>query len=443
MKQYREKQADKHLYIRLVKNTSGTFVIKVCSTVFSFFVSILLARLLGAEGYGTYAYVMAIITILIIPSTLGFPQLLVRDMASYNALRLWGRMHGLLRLANRSVLASSVLISILGAIITGFIAEDFHAQMTTTLWIAFAGLPVMALTQIKQTALNGLGYIIEGQLLDMFIRSFLFITLVAGTCFVMGWKINTPLAMLMQIVSAVITLLTGIVILDKRLPVAVRKTPPAYEINRWVKSTYPLLIISALSMINAKADMIMLGAIKGAESVGIYTVANKEASLIVFILMSVNAALAPAVSGLYASGKMESLQRVVTKSARIVLGLSLPIAVGLIVFGKWTLLIFGHEFTRGDTALAILSLGQLINAMAGSVGMLLVMTGHEKDTAVGIGISTVLNVGLNTLLIPGWGIKGAAMATSSSMILWNFLLAVRVYKRLGIDPTALGRIGRW
>jgi len=172
-------------------------------------------------------------------------------------------------------------------------------------------------------------------------------------------------------------------------------------------------------------------------------VANREARLIVFILMSVNAALAPTVSILYTSKEMECLQRVVTKSARMTLILSLPVAVGLILFSKWALLIFGHEFTRGNIALAILSLGQLINAAAGSVGMLLVMTGHERDTAVGIGISTVLNVTLNAFLIPWRGIEGAAIATSSSMILWNLLLGIKVYKRLGIDPTALGQISQW
>jgi len=88
-----------------------------------------------------------------------------------------------------------------------------------------------------------------------------------------------------------------------------------------------------------------------------------------------------------------------------------------------------------------LSVGQLINAATGSVGLLLIMTGYERDAAICVGISAVLNVVLNATLIPKWGLTGAAIATTSSMMVWNILLAIWVYRRLRIHSTALGEIG--
>ena len=72
----------------------------------------------------------------------------------------------------------------------------------------------------------------------------------------------------------------------------------------------------------------------------------------------------------------------------------------------------------------------------------LTMTGHQRDAAASIGAGAVLNVVLNVALIPGWGLEGAAAATATSMIVWNLLLAVAVRRRLGINASALGRIGR-
>ena len=153
-----------------------------------------------------------------------------------------------------------------------------------------------------------------------------------------------------------------------------------------------------------------------------------------------NPALAPAVASLHIAGDMQRLQRVVTASARAMLAISLPIALVMIVFGQPVLVIFGPEFTQGATALAILSTGQLVNVAMGSVGLLLMMTGHERDTAWGVGIATVVNVALNGLLIPRWGIEGAAVATATSLVVWNLLLAVWVYRKLGIHCTALGAV---
>ncbi len=153
-------------------------------------------------------------------------------------------------------------------------------------------------------------------------------------------------------------------------------------------------------------------------------------------------ALGPVVSSLYTAGELQRLQRIVTISARVVLLGSLPVALSMIIFSRWILLtVFGADFVSGATALAILSAAQIINAGMGSVGLLLVMTGHERDTATGVGIAAVMNVALNALLIPVWGIEGAAIATAISVATWNILLAVWVYQRLGIYTTAAGSFG--
>jgi len=90
--------------------------------------------------------------------------------------------------------------------------------------------------------------------------------------------------------------------------------------------------------------------------------------------------------------------------------------------------------------MTILIVGKLIGIAMGPVVLLLTMTGNERYAAIGVGIGAALNVILNAFFIPMWGIEGAAIATTCSIILWNSILAIWVYKRLGIHATVLGRV---
>jgi O-antigen/teichoic acid export membrane protein len=101
--------------------------------------------------------------------------------------------------------------------------------------------------------------------------------------------------------------------------------------------------------------------------------------------------------------------------------------------------LFGSIFVQGHTALAILAAGCVVSNAAGLAAVMLVMTGHERDAALSIGTSIVLNLILNTALIPLWSVDGAATATSISMMVRNILMVVLVYKRVGIHFVPLRR----
>lgn len=425
----------------LAKGAAGTFILKITATGLSFIISVLLARLLGASGYGAYAYAMAWVNLLVVPSVLGLDKLLVRDVAAYQVRSAWGLMRGFLRRANQAALFVSVGLASIVAVIAWVFAGRFESQMLPAFWIGMVFVPLAALMRLRQAALQGLYHVVVGQLPDMFIRPLLFITLLAGAYLFLREDLNAPWALGMNVAAAGVALFIGTRFLRGILPQPVQEASPVYQTRLWAGSALPLLFFSGMQVINAQADTIMLGAMKGAELTGIYAVAKRGAEFIAFFLIAVNAALAPTIASLYAAGDMERLQRVITKSARVVLSLSLPVALVLIFFGYWFLLLFGQDFTRGDTALAILCAGQIINAAMGSVGLVLIMTAYGTDAAMGIGISAILNIVLNAILIPLWGLEGAAVATASSMMVWNLLLAVQVYRRLGIHTTALGKIG--
>ncbi|OGL47192.1 MAG: hypothetical protein A2W05_04495 [Candidatus Schekmanbacteria bacterium RBG_16_38_10] len=427
----------------VVRGASGTFGLRIASAGLSFIIGLLLARLLGTTGYGTYAYAMSWVGFLAVPGALGLDRLLVREVAIYKTKSEWGLMRGLLRWANKVVLIVSSCLALLAAVISYIFVSHQDRLVLVSLLTALISLPLVTLTRLRQAVLKGLNRVIAGQVPEMLVQPILFICFTSTAYLLLGKGLTAPWTLGINIAAMGIAFTIGTRVLLKTLPPPINKTFPSYKITEWMRSAFPLMLITGMQIINARTDIIMLGVMRGPKEAGIYSVANHGAELIIFILLAVNTALAPTVVSLYISGETEKLQDVVTASTRIILLFSLPIGLALIVFGHWFLLLFGEAFTHGRTTLAILSAGQLFNASMGSTGLLLVMTGHERKAAIGVGISAALNIILNALLIPKWSIEGASIATAISMITWNILLAIWVYKKIAIHSTVLGAFVPW
>jgi O-antigen/teichoic acid export membrane protein len=110
----------------------------------------------------------------------------------------------------------------------------------------------------------------------------------------------------------------------------------------------------------------------------------------------------------------------------------LGIVLFIIIFHKWILGIFGNEFIVGSLFLIVLCIGQLINSMSGSVGVILQMTGYQKVFQNIVLMALVLNVILNVILIPLYGGLGAAIATVVSISSWNITGAFYLKLKMNI-----------
>jgi O-antigen/teichoic acid export membrane protein len=210
---------------------------------------------------------------------------------------------------------------------------------------------------------------------------------------------------------------------------------PVYEVRTWLKSALPLMLMGGMFLANMNTDILMLGAMVGPEAAAVYKAATRGAELVVFSLSIIIIPLAPLIAKLHTSGDFERLQKGITKSAKVVFLFSLLTAIPLLVFGKFFLSMFGSEFTQGRIALNILIAGQLVNSTMGISGAVLVMCGLEKKAALGLFFGFIVNIISNVLLIPIWGINGAAVATCISTILWTSTLSIFVVKNLKLNPT--------
>jgi O-antigen/teichoic acid export membrane protein len=407
--------------------------------VIELLLAVFLARVLGTEGYGTYAFAFALVKVIQIPAECGISNLALRFTATYKAIGQWGLLRGLWQILAFGAFTYGVLSAV-----ALFFFSRYAAGLAGNPTMAMASvlLLLIPLAALLGSVLRGLGHTVSGQLPEHIFRPFAFLVLSGlAVCLLGGERFQSQQAMALHGVAAFIALVLGYLWLRRYRPRQMVSVLPKYDQRRWLKTLLPLSFIGGMAVINNNMDILMLGWMVPASQVGIYRVAVQGANLVAFSLSVANFVIGPEIARLYAHGAKEKLQKMITWSARAVLAGALPVVALFWIYGKEIVtLVFGGEFREACTPLVILSLGQLINAAAGSVGFILNMTGHERDTAVGVTIAAAVNIILNWLLIPRYQAVGAAWATGVSLAVWNVLLIHAVYRRTGLQSTALGRI---
>jgi len=226
-------------------------------------------------------------------------------------------------------------------------------------------------------------------------------------------------------------------LLHRAMPAGCRDATPEYRHKEWLSVARVLLLVSGLNLVLARIDVLMVGSMISTRDAGIYSVSSLAASFVGFGLSSVNAIAAPLIADLHSQGHRRELQRILLLAARGVLVFSVLCTIALALGGRYALGLFGPEFTSGYYILVILAGGGLINALGGSVGFLMTMTGHQTVAAKVLLVTAVLNVVLNAVFIQLWGVTGAAIATAVATLVWNASMNYYAWKHLGVRATAI------
>ena len=430
--------------LRFAREATLFFFMRISLVGLMFITSVMLTRKMGAAGFGVYVYATTVINLLVVPAVFGLDQLLVREISAHLHAQEWGRMRGLLGWTNRTstLISLGLLLGTVAIVVVLSIFGRIDHEILWSLLVALIMLPLVALTRLRQGTLRGLFRIVPSQLPETVIQPVLFLLFVFVWLFLAKARLNAVLVTGMHVFSTAVAFFVGSALLVHYLPKPIKTATSTYDLVAWRASAWPLLMYSSTQFLNRRIDTLLLGVLDGPESVGVYTAVVRSVDLLAFVLVAINSVLAPTIVTLYKSGNIKRLQRMCTTSARIALLVTVIISIPLFMFGGLFLTIFGGDFAVGQSALNVLSITKIFNAACGMQALTLTMTGFEKDVVFGVGAGALLNTLLNLLLIPGLGIMGAAIASTSGMVCWNIILTVRVVQRLGLDTTVLGLFGR-
>lgn len=407
----------------------GTFLLQIVQLPFSFVTTIFLARWLGTDTLGVYTYSITWLGFLVVFVTLGLDKLLLRYVAVYDSQQAWGSLRVLGKWANKYVWVVSLLVGGGAGLLLFYL--PISAMSKTAVLLALVALPFWASIQLKQATLIGLRLVLPAQLPEMLFRplAFFLLLLLAKAM----WASATIFTVVgLQTITIVLTWILLLGLLHRMVPGATEATSPLPDAKLWVASAAPLYLTNLLGVLNSRLDVLLLGTLLDGKAVAIYHIAKRLTQPISFILIAANAPLAARISSLHAQGKSVELQDLLKRTTRYMFAVALPLTLLLVLLRRPLLNLWGVEFVAGEGALIWLALGQLINVFMGSVALVLMMTGHERDVVWGFGGAVIVNVVLNWLLIPYFGANGTAVATSVGLVVSNVILALLVYKRTAL-----------
>lgn len=418
------------------KEIIRSFLAQGVTSVAALSFSISLSRLVGAGGIGHFFEMMMVVMFLAVLARLGLENPLTRHLAAENTKSknaLIYEVFASIRLIGLITSLFAIFIALIYWYISG-IEIDIDA-------IAMAiSIPFVVLSSLYACALRGLGIAWPFTLLYrgiIFLVAFLIIEVIH----IEYHEFRLSFAFIAFGIAAIINLIFASWLWRKASfkegghLISKHKYTFDFLWNS-AKHTFPFTILN--SAVFPWAAVFFLSKLSTSHYVGLYAVADRIASQFGIILIIIGNVTASRMSALYIKNDFSGLKKLVKKSSALSAFLGLLIILPCIFLDHKILSIFGEEFVKGTIVFDILAAGYFIHLATGNVGMLLLMTGHERETKQALLISSATLVLLMPLGIVRLKIAGAALAYSVAITIQNAVLVYFVRKRLGFYP-----LGSW
>ena len=421
----------------ILKGTVSVALLYFFSVVFGFVLNYLLIRSAGTADYGTYVYALNLITLIAGFAVMGTDNLLVKNLSVYKDQANISLFKGLLLFAT----GFTLLFSLLAGLVSIFAFGSFPALNVLSwydlIFLFFIILPLTSVIIVFQSSFQALNKPFLSQFADKLLRPILFIIIIT-IFFILGRYLSASELIMINSAVLLVTLLVLLavhhkVVLKSLAPVAVQlKTIP------WLRISFSFFLLDVLYNINARIDIFLIGLLRNDPTeVAACNIVIKLSELVGVGLFLVNMLLAPLVSKYFVKNEISRLQQAITYTARLALFISLPLFIFLLIFGNKLLVLFDVASSDSLKSLMILSFAQIISVFMGSVGVILSMSGNQRYSIYTLAFTIVLNIVLDIILIPKMGIMGVAIASGTSLIVWNFLIYMIVRRKTDLRTTAL------
>ncbi len=419
-------------YIKILAVSSSSILVAGLSgKLLGMFNTLALARILGPEQLGVFVLALAIMQIFSALCPLGFPLALTRSVAYYDSLQDYGRVKGIFFTAIVLSMAISIFASVAIYYSTRFFSQIFNSEHLSPVLTALSwSLPFFVLFSLLLAALQGLRFPAQAAWIKALVeppfRLAIFLVLALFGFRLFGAVSSVFCAILLSCGYALF-------VFFKKFPWRRYEAKPTYA---WSDLSFSLalFLITAISLSVQWTDNLFIGYFLTTRDVALYDVAFRIAGLMTLVHVSANAAITPLFAESFALRRPQDIEALYKVNTRWVVMLTLPIFGILLLLSRDVLSLFGRDFAEGAFCLMILASGLFSSIVAGPCGTLLLMGGRARLYLVISAATGVLNFLLNIILIPRYGIVGAAVAAASTYFLDSGLTVVTVIKLYGIRP---------
>jgi len=415
---------------RLAQLVAGkVFLTRVASALLAFVSQVLLARWMGRFEFGIYVYVWTWVLMIGAITDMGLSSAARRFIPEYTEFKSFDLLRGFLVGSRWLAFATATGIAVLGAIAVTLLRPWIDSFTLTPLYLACATLPIYGLVQTQ----GGIAISYNWSNLAMmpfYIWRQLALTALMGLAYALGAPTDAVTAMIVAVVTTWAVTIGQFVALNRKLKTQVPAGPKRFVVKTWLGTSLPIFMVEGFYLLLTYVDILALERFRPPDEVAVYYAAARILAIIAFVYFAIAGATTHRFTQYHVAGDHERLARFFSETARWTFWPSLAACVLILIFGKPLLALFGAGFESGYIVMFILAIGLLARAAVGPAERLLNMLGDRRHCAIIYAIAFTINLGGCVLLIPRFGIEGAAIATSAAIVVESILFFVTTRRRL-------------
>jgi O-antigen/teichoic acid export membrane protein len=416
----------------------AAFLIRVLSAVIAFASQVLLARWMGSFEYGIFVLVWVTMIIVGNLSCLGVHTSVIRFVPEYLQAERHAELRGIVLSSRLFALIVSTLIAGLGALGLHLMSASIEPYYLVPFYLGLIAVPMLALSDVLQGIARAYSWVVAALTPTYLTRPLLILAFLAGATSA-GYAPDARTAVVAAILATYLTTFVQFIRIAGRADARPGAGPRAYEPATWAAVTGPIFLVESFFFLLTNADVLMVGRFMDPHDVAVYFAAVKTLAVAHFVYFAVKAGVAQRYAHYAHSGDRDRLAEFARETAKWTFFPSVAVGLGVLATGNFLLGLFGPGFDDGYPLLFVLIGGIVARAAVGPAESVLTMSGHQKACAGVYAAALAFNIGLSVLLIPAWGLWGAAAATSLAMVFEAILLGITVWRRLGIVMTAFLR----
>ena len=422
---------------KAAKGTAIAFLGMLIYMFLEFITRVIIARNATQSEYGIFSIGFVLLNFFVIVSCLGLQRGVPRYIAYFRGAGDNKKINGVIFSSLQLSVIASLFCFALFFLSSDFFTQLFHLQHSSVLKIFAIAIPFFVAIEILASIFRGFDRVEEKVYFRDVLMNVLKVLFIVSVI-ILGYSfLEMVYAYILSIVIASIAFVAYSV---KKLPL-VRSTSSdtsKYPMRKeLLLFSLPLLATHAFGILILQMDTLMLGYFKTADIVGLYNAAHPIAQLIEIFLLSLVFIYVPVASQLYAKNLMGEIRRNYAILTKWIFSATLPFFLIIFLFPEAVLhALFGSTYMQADVTLAlrILALGMFIHVFLGPNAATLIVIGKTKLNLMDNSIGAIINVSLNLLLIPTYGIVGAAIASAISLAMINTLKSTQIFRMHKIQP---------
>ena len=425
----------------MARGSAITFVVMVATAMVVFGLRVLLARSLSPEDYGLLFSIIALVSFFSVFRHLGLDIAVAKFLPEFRAKKRLDDIKSTISTALVLQTVMAILISLALIVLSEWLSRSFFDTPAARPIIII--MSVWFLVMVSERFLKGIFRGFQDMMrrsgVELFRMMFTF-GLVAAVIFLVGPDL-VGIALAYTFGAIFTTALLYMLLQRKYSSLLERRGSITKSLaKKLLTFGLPLILVGVSGKVIGYMNTLTITAFRPLADVGFYQVAHPTAHLLLYVGTALSTPLLPMVAELWAKKGRETLRSTLHFLAKFTLIFVIPIALILLAFPEIVIrLLFGGGYLGAATALQILSVGMVFMAGASILGAILIGTGHPTLQLKAIGAAAVFNFLANLLLVPPYGVEGAAIATSASFLI-ALVLSIYYVRKIIRFPVPIAAI---